>query len=157
MACQPGKENAPLHLGAPEGEKPRVFRLNEGPPPSRVLVPREYVLNALQMERDMMDAREKSKKEKDAARERYARLQKKLDKQRDEFATALQDKEAVIELLKGRLSALETRMVNSLARPSPPPSPGRRGSSSSSLSSSSSDDDTSSSSSSDDEGAPVSV
>eukprot|EP00899_Mesostigma_viride_P000888 jgi/Mesvir1/107/Mv02498-RA.1 len=152
MACQPGKENAPLHLGAPEGEKPRVFRLNEGPPPSRVLVPREYVLNALQMERDMMDAREKSKKEKDAARKRYARLQKKLDKQRDEFATALQDKEAVIELLKGRLSALETRMVNSLARPSPPPSPGRRGSSSSSLSSSSSDDDTSSSSGSDQEG-----
>eukprot|EP00899_Mesostigma_viride_P015693 jgi/Mesvir1/24124/Mv10841-RA.1 len=108
-------------------------RLNKGPAPSRVLVPREWIDNVnvlrfrvFKVENDLMESKGKIKKDKEAARKRFSRAIKKSEKMAAQQAELLREKEAQLqeketqlrehqareEKLRQRVSAMETEMVN---------------------------------------------
>eukprot|EP00899_Mesostigma_viride_P011198 jgi/Mesvir1/20079/Mv13328-RA.1 len=108
----------------------RVVRLNEGPLPSRVFVPREFVTTVHSQFADMRDKIEgvitKHKKERDATRKRHERARNKLASQvndlkrvvseRDDalklMELALTNHKASIDNLRTQLAAAKTDLAN---------------------------------------------
>eukprot|EP00899_Mesostigma_viride_P000293 jgi/Mesvir1/10264/Mv13869-RA.1 len=111
----------------------RVIRLNEGPLPSKVLVPRDFATNVLAQFSDMKDKIEnvvsKNKKLRDAARKRHERVRKKLVVEVETVRQELEEKDATIiqmrrtvsdlmssnDRLRCRLSEVETALANQKA------------------------------------------
>eukprot|EP00899_Mesostigma_viride_P007363 jgi/Mesvir1/16628/Mv10162-RA.1 len=108
----------------------RVIRLNEGPLPSKVLVPREFVETVHSQFVGIRDKLEeviaRNKKDKDAARKRHERARNKLLNQMDKLKgvvsereaavnnleTALRNQRASAEKLREQLAAARTELVN---------------------------------------------
>eukprot|EP00899_Mesostigma_viride_P007510 jgi/Mesvir1/16760/Mv15133-RA.1 len=80
------------------------MRLNEGPLPSKVLVPREFVATVHTQFVEIKDKMEtvisKYKKDKDATRKRHERAKNKLVKQIQDLQGVIADKEAAANLLE---------------------------------------------------------
>eukprot|EP00899_Mesostigma_viride_P017862 jgi/Mesvir1/26077/Mv06801-RA.1 len=124
----PSDENGGQSSSSTAGN--RVIRLNEGPLPSKVLVPRELLASFQDQFVDIRDKLQavvaKHKKDKDATRKRYERARKKLVNEindlklivldRDAVVTqlglALRENESCAEKLRTQLAAARTELVN---------------------------------------------